>query len=337
MSHALRNTIGALVLALLIPRVFIAQTPAAPAVAPNLSAEQRKAEAEAQRARRQRLADQAIQGDKPPAAAPRQVAAATVTASGRVPLGTSSGLGPNEILRKTRLRVPEKTEIAYVIQVPARSTRLEVFLTGGTGDLYVTRGKPSRVNAQQSTEDYTAECASIRPDEETERCIFENPAPGDWYLTVFAYHELEPTRPATLRAVVYGTGPGFNSGNNVCTKSGLTALNALGEDLCTTLMAEDTPVAGVYKSVEGNLSTTLSPDGTCTWQHADKTVARCQWGIVIGRDGTAMVGGDPRYPDAKVYRIVIKSFDRFGDAVWPFHLNPASRRMVIAGDRYRTY
>ena len=39
------------------------------------------------------------------------------------------------------------------------------------------------------TETFTADCAAVQPNRETERCVVNNPPAGDYYIMVYGYHE----------------------------------------------------------------------------------------------------------------------------------------------------
>jgi hypothetical protein len=54
-------------------------------------------------------------------------------------------------------------------------------------DMFLRRGQAP--TASHDPYVWTADCAGVQPNRETERCVVTNPAAGDYYVMVYGYHE----------------------------------------------------------------------------------------------------------------------------------------------------
>ncbi len=108
------------------------------------------------------------------------------------------------LLSQSGIEGNEKSSRFYTITVPAGTTRLYVQTTEDTGgrnlaDLFVRRGSQPSVNNANEQYTWTAECASVLPNRESEVCSFSNPPAGTWYILLYGYHAYWGT---TLKATI---------------------------------------------------------------------------------------------------------------------------------------
>lgn len=87
-----------------------------------------------------------------------------------------------------------KSKRVFNIAIPAGTKSLEVTLSEAAGgrqlaDLFVRRGAEAVIIDEPKPYSWTADCASVEPNRDTERCVFNNPAAGTYYITVYGYHE----------------------------------------------------------------------------------------------------------------------------------------------------
>lgn len=86
-----------------------------------------------------------------------------------------------------------KSTITFKVVVPTGTKTLNVRLSEESinerqsADLVVRKGSAAVIKLSPSYS-WTADCASIRENRETESCSFQNPPSGDWYVTVYGYN-----------------------------------------------------------------------------------------------------------------------------------------------------
>jgi hypothetical protein len=100
--------------------------------------------------------------------------------------------GTTTILLSQRVSGDAKAKLTYNVTVPSGTKSLNVILTEEftydrqTADLFVRKGSPAIINLSPSYS-WTADCASIKPNRETENCNITNPSAGVWHITVYGY------------------------------------------------------------------------------------------------------------------------------------------------------
>ena len=120
------------------------------------------------------------------------------------PPPTTPPSGTSTLLYVKNLEADRGNWVYYKITVPSGTKRLvvETFEENengrNLGDLFVRYGQQPVIN-RSSGYTWTADCASIKPNRESEICSFENPAAGEWYLLVYGYHAFYGT---SLRATI---------------------------------------------------------------------------------------------------------------------------------------
>ena len=295
------------------------------------AAQRRVAErAEAER----RSAAQAAQ----PSAAPAAVTAPTPSPPRGQPASTAAvpgAAGPVEILNQANIEGADKSLNVFKITVPAGTTTLEVFLEQSLGDLYVKRGSPPVVDPVRSTSQFDADCASMKSNYDTEACRIANPAAGEWFIGVFGYHAYYGS---TVRAVVYNPTLATTTAPTCATES-TRPMVAVGTTYCTSLSIPGYTVAGTYVTGDGERTTTLQPDGSCTWMHNDGVTRPCRWGIIVNADGSPKserfdTGGGAT---GSLHKIIIANYATNTDLVLDFHVVTESRRLAINRERFKTY
>ena len=100
--------------------------------------------------------------------------------------------GPVVLLEQGGLSGDELSSTRFTIRVPPGARSLEVVLTEEeigyqVADLFVKFGSAPSVSSKYPYS-YSADCASVLDNRATERCVFTNPAAGDWHILVYGYH-----------------------------------------------------------------------------------------------------------------------------------------------------
>jgi hypothetical protein len=85
-----------------------------------------------------------------------------------------------------------RSQKTYKVTVPAGYKTLVAELTEEAdgrqlADMFLRRG--AAPTASHDPYVWTADCAGVQPNRETERCVVNNPVAGDYYVMVYGYHE----------------------------------------------------------------------------------------------------------------------------------------------------
>jgi hypothetical protein len=85
-----------------------------------------------------------------------------------------------------------RSQRTYKVTVPTGVKSLVAELTeepggGQLADMFLRRGQAP--TASHDPYVWTADCAGVQPNRETERCVVTNPVAGDYYVMVYGYHE----------------------------------------------------------------------------------------------------------------------------------------------------
>jgi hypothetical protein len=121
--------------------------------------------------------------------------------------GGNSGTGttgPITLVTETGLSGARLSSRYWKITVPTGTKQLVVETgevdqwSGNLGDLFVSRGTQPTVSSREPY-NYTAQCASIKPNRESENCTFNDPPAGEYHILLYGYHAYYGT---TLRATI---------------------------------------------------------------------------------------------------------------------------------------
>jgi hypothetical protein len=116
----------------------------------------------------------------------------------------SGSTGNIVLLNEPSLSGARSSTKYWTITVPSGTKQLVVetgevdIYSGNLGDLFVSRGVQPTVNSREPY-NWTAQCASVRPNRERENCTFSNPTPGTYHILLYGYHEYYGT---TLKATI---------------------------------------------------------------------------------------------------------------------------------------
>jgi hypothetical protein len=111
--------------------------------------------------------------------------------------GTGSGGTPSTgtsttLLSQGGLEGNLRSQKTFKVTVPSGVKSLVAELTEEEGgrqlaDMFLRRGQAP--TASHDPYVWTADCAGVQPNRETERCVVPNPPAGDYYVMVYGYHE----------------------------------------------------------------------------------------------------------------------------------------------------
>lgn len=110
--------------------------------------------------------------------------------------------GVSAVVLGSNLNGTQDSKKTFSFTVPSGTKKLEVTLEEDNdgrqlADMFVKRGSsPSVTRNNYANRGWTADCASIRPNRDTEECVFTNPSSGTWYVMVYGFHAYDG---ATLR------------------------------------------------------------------------------------------------------------------------------------------
>lgn len=107
------------------------------------------------------------------------------------PTSPMSTIPQRLVMSEPGLEGDDGSSITWSIDIPSGLSRFEVVLEeeefgSQLADLFVRRG--SQASISELPYNWTADCASVRPNRETEVCAFDNPQSGTYYITIYGYH-----------------------------------------------------------------------------------------------------------------------------------------------------
>lgn len=111
--------------------------------------------------------------------------------------GSTGSIGGtvSTLLSKTDLKGAKDSKQTISFTVPTGVKKMEITLSEGTygyqmADMFVRKGSaPLITRANYANSGWTADCAGIQPNRETEQCVFSNPGSDTWYVTIYGYWE----------------------------------------------------------------------------------------------------------------------------------------------------
>jgi hypothetical protein len=109
------------------------------------------------------------------------------------PVDPGAGTGePDSAI--TGIEGDRKSSNVYTIDVPSGTSTLTVTLSEAEfgsqlADLFVRRDTEAEIVDEPQPYSWTADCASVLPNRETETCTINSPPAGRYYITVYGYHE----------------------------------------------------------------------------------------------------------------------------------------------------
>jgi hypothetical protein len=99
--------------------------------------------------------------------------------------------GASTLLTQTGLEGELRSRKTFKVTIPSGFTTLTAELSEEPfgrqlADMFLRRG--AAPTASHDPYVWTADCAAVQPNRETERCVVNNPPAGDYYIMVYGYH-----------------------------------------------------------------------------------------------------------------------------------------------------